>query len=257
MMVADVSYLDNLTEKLGRQRLDDGFSHAGAGESLHRTQPVPDFHLTPRQKALLICKPRDLDFSLGKDSSKPGLYSRGFLRLETGACSKSAFVTETSVRRNKLAPMKRFAASKRSFLRCDSPDITRQTYTSEAAAVSRELDSDSGNLSSSSDDELRELFIRSTNQFKTKPREGIKSEKTRSDPALSSAQSPGISFSANMDVNEKDNSRKRNKTTRGNLKKRQKFSRPSLNLEKMLAARIGKELGNNRPESSFFPIHEK
>ena len=246
-VVADVARVDNLTEQFGRQRLEEGLAYRteSFGSQLATNNNARDVKLASHQSAWLICQRTPAKGKLERrrsQASKTHGASPNLLHLNDR--ESPPVVSEVRI--------VKFGSSKR-------PNLKRN----QAAKLSKEengYEVDSGNLnavlredyggldlSSSSDDELRELH-----SCKTEALETSFERKAESAEVLSARPPPG----STKDQSEKDTRRKRNKICRGSLKKKFKISRPCLDLEKMLARRVTDAENDKTPESIFHPIHQ-
>lgn len=250
-LVADLTRVDNLTEQFGRQMLEEGLAYRAEslGSQLAANNNAGDVRFTAHHSAWLICE---------RTPAKPGKFER-----RTSQANKTHSVSRNLVhlRTDRESPplvsevrIVKVGSSKRSLKR-------NQVEKSSKDENGYELDKkefknivlkegDGGfDLSSSSDDELRELYSCKTEPLET----NFKTSNAAGCPELlSPTRSPGFA----KGQNDKDTRRKRNKICRGSLKKKFKISRPCLDLEKMLARRV-EDMGTDKiPESIFHPIHQ-
>ena len=248
-IVADVARVDNLTEQFGRQRLEEGLAYRAEslGSKLATNNNARDVKLAAHHSAWLICQSPPAKGKLERRTSqanKTHSVTRNFLHLsDKESCSvvsEVRIVKFGSSKRPKYN-LKRNQAAK--------PSKEDNGYVVDRGKLNAELRDDYGgfDLSSSSDDELREL-----NSCKTEALETNFEGKTESAEILSAPPPPGLA----KDQSEKDTRRKRNKISRGSLKKKFKISRPCLDLEKMLARRVKDAESDKTPENIFHPIHQ-
>lgn len=235
-IVADVARVDNLTEQFGRQRLEEGLAYRAEslGSQLATNNNASDVKLASQHSAWLICQrapaKNKLERRMGQVSKMHGV-SRNLLHLNDR--ESPPVVSEVRIVKfgsSKRPNLKRYQATK--------PSTEENGYEVDRSKLNAILREDYGglDLSSSSDDELRELHSCKTEALETNF-EG----KAESVEVLSAG--------------EKDTRRKRNKICKGSLKKKFKISRPCLDLEKMLARKVKDVENDKTPESIFHPIH--
>lgn len=248
-IVADVARVDNLTEQFGRQRLEEGLAYRAEslGSKLATNNNARDVKLAAHHSAWLICQSPPAKGKLERRTSqanKTHSVSRNFLHLsDKESCPAVSEVRIVKYGSSKRPNLKRNQAAKP--LKKDN----EYSVVHDRCKLNAELRDDYGgfDLSSSSDDELREL-----NSCKTEALETNFEEKAESAEILSVRPPPGLA----KDQNEKDTRRKRNKISRGSLKKKFKISRPCLDLEKMLARRVKDAENDKTPENIFHPIYQ-
>ena len=248
-IVADVARVDNLTEKFGRQRLEEGLAYRAEslGSQIATNNNARDIKLASHHSAWLICQSPPAKGKLERrtrtsQASKTHGVSRNLLNLNDR--ESPPVVSEVRIR-------VKFGGSKRPNLKRNQaakPFKEENGYEVDRGKLNAVLREDYGglDLSSSSDDELRELH-----SCKTEALETSLEGKAESAEVLSAQPLSGLA----KDQSEKDTRRKRNRICRGSLKKKFKISRPCLDLEKMLARRVKDAENDKTPESIFHPIH--
>ncbi|KAL9969336.1 hypothetical protein ACROYT_G021537 [Oculina patagonica] len=241
-LVADVSRVDNLTEKFGRQRLEEGLAYRAEslGSQLAANNNTSDVRLASRHSAWLICERTPAKGKLERRSNQAGKthsVSRNLLHLSD---SESRPVV-SEVRIVKVGSSKRNL--KRSQVAKPAKEDDRFELVKDRLKIVLKEGDGGLDLSSSSDDELRELNSSKIEATETNFEGNAESTKTRQ---------AGLA----KDQGDKDTRRKRNKNCRGSLKKKLKISRPCLDLEKMLARRVESTENDKAPESIFHPIHQ-
>ena len=248
-VVADVTRVDSLTEQFGRQRLEGNF--ARRTESLGSQLSAPDNHtvdvrLASNGSEWIICeRPHTISKqeNLANQTIKAQRVSRNLQNFDVRESPQ--FVSEVCI--VKVVGNKRNL--KRNQTVKPSVSLKKECAFDKLNTACNEQD-EALDLSSSSDDELRELF-----KSKVKPSEQDRALQGKSDGSENySARKNGLA----QDQSDKiDTRRKRHKTSRGSLKKKLKISRPCLDLEKMVERRLEdlKTDGKN-PESIFHPIHQ-
>lgn len=246
-IVADVARVDSLTEQFGRQRLEEGLAYRAEslGSKLATNNNTRDVKLAAHHSAWLICQSPPAKGKLERQTSqanKTHNVTRNFLQLS----DKKSCPVVSEVRIVKFGSSKRPNLKRNQAAKSSKED---NGYVVDRCKLNAELRDDYGgfDLSSSSDDELREL-----NSCKTEALETNFEGKAKSAEILSARPPPGLA----QDQSEKDTRRKRNKISRGSLKKKFKISRPCLDLEKMLARRVKDAENDKIPESIFHPIHQ-
>jgi len=249
-IVADVARVDNLTEQFGRQRLEEGLAYRAESRSSqlatsNNTRDV-NVKLASHHSAWLICQRPPAKGTLERPTSQAGKthgVSRNLLHLNDR--ESKPVVSEVRI--------VKFGSSKRPNLKRNQaakpPKEEDAGYEVDRGKLNAVLREDYGelDLSSSSDDELRELNSCKIEALQTnfeRKAEGAEDNSARLPPGLAKDQS------------EKDTRRKRNKICRGSLKKKFKISRPCLDLEKMLERRAKAAENDKTPESIFHPIHQ-
>lgn len=246
-IVVDVARVDNLTEQFGRQRLEEGLAYRAEslGSQLATNNNARDVRLASHHSAWLICQRPPAKGKSEKrtsQASKTDGVSRNLLHLNDR--ESPPVVSEVRI--------VKFGSSKRPSIKRNQaakPSKEENGYEVDRGTLNAVFREDDGglDLSSSSDDELREL-----NSCKTETLETNFEEKAESAEILSARPPPGLA----KDQSDKDTRRKRNKICRGSLKKKFKISRPCLDLEKMLARRVEDAENDKTPESIFHPIHQ-
>lgn len=243
-IVADVARLDNLTEQFGRQRLEEGLAYRAESlaSQLATNNNSRDVKLASRHSAWLIWPAKSNLERRTSQASKMHGVSRNLQHLNDR--ESPPVVSEVRIVKcgsSKRPNLKRNQAAKHS--------TEQNGYEVDRSKLNAILREDYGglDLSSSSDDELQELY-----SSKTKALETNFEGKAESAELLSAQPLPGLA----KDQIEKDTRRKRNKNCRGSLKKKFKISRPCLDLEKMLARRVKDVENDKTPESIFHPIHQ-
>ena len=246
-IVADVARLDNLTEQFGRQRLEESlaFRAESLGSQLTTNNNARDVKLASHHSAWLICQRAPAKNKLERrtsQASKMHGVSRNLLHLN----DRESPPVVSEVRIVKCGSSKRPNLKRNQAAKSSMEENGYEVDRSKLNAILRE-DFGGLDLSSSSDDELRELHSCKTEALETNFEGNAESAE------LPSAQPPpGLA----KDQSEKDTRRKRNKICRGSLKKKFKISRPCLDLEKMLARRVKDAENDKTPESKFHPIHQ-
>lgn len=242
-LVADVTRVDKLTEKFGRQRIEEGFVYGAekTGSQLAANNNAGDAAFTEQHRAWFICERppvRGKPERRTGQANKPRGASRNLPRLTHR--KSPPLVSEVriiQVRNNKRGISQNQDPSERE----DESKLCKDRFYISLR------DNDEGfDLSSSSDDELRELHSCKTEFLEANP-----------DGNLDAAEEHSIRLPDLVkDQSDKDARRKRNKIYRGSLKKKLKVSRPSLDLEKMLARRMEDMRSDKGPENIFHPIHQ-
>ena len=248
-IVADVARVDNLTEQFGRQRLEEGLAYRAESldPQLTANNKARDVKLATHHSAWLICQSSTAKGKLERrtsQASKMHCVSRNLLHLNNRELSPVV----SEVRIVKFGSSQR-PNLKRNQVAKPSNSKHENGYEVDRGKLNDVLSSeDYGelDLSSSSDDELRELHTCKTEALETN------FGKTESAEVLLARPPPGLA----KDQSEKDTRRKRNKICRGTLKKKFKISRPCLDLEKMLARRVNDAQNDKTPDSIFHPIHQ-
>ena len=246
-LVADLGHVESLTEQFGRQRLDqDRFFNA---ESL-RTQfaannSISELQLSPQPSAWLIYNGTSEKDAHAIDTVRAYKSNREDNEL-VGSDVSQPLLFQSGVAG--------YISSKRTIKRsqCFKASQEKMQITGIKAEISNTARSERDeriDFSSSSDDELRDLFLF---QLKTKhAAEDDRRKESHSELRLTPPQ--GLTI---KDPVQKDNRRKRYKTCRRTLKKKLKTSRPCLDLEKMLGKRMEDERSEKKSESFFLPIHQ-
>jgi len=244
-IVADVARVDNLTEQFGRQRLEEGLAYRDESLATNNNARDVNVRLGSHHSAWLICQ-------------RPP--AKGTLERLTSQASRTHGVSSNLLHLNgRESPpvvsevrIVKFGSSKRPNLKRNQaakPSKEENGYGVDGGKLNAGLREDHGglDLSSSSDDELRELT-----SCKIKALQTNFEGKAESAEVLSTRLPPALA----KDQSEKDTRRKRNKVCRGSLKKKFKISRPCLDLEKMLARRVKDAENDKTLESVFHPIHQ-
>lgn len=241
-LVADVTRINNLTEKFGQQRLEEGFAYSAEsylGSQLATDNNTSEVRFASHHSAWLICERTPAKGKLEK-RSKAHSVSRNLLNLSDResppVASEVRIVKVGSGKRN----LRRNQAAKSA-----NEENGFELVKDRLNIVLKENDGGL-DLSSSSDDELRELNSCKNEALETNFEENLESAETLCTRSSSLAKDQG----------DKDTRRKRNKICRGSLKKKLKVSRPCLDLEKMLTRRVEETENNKTPENIFHPIHQ-
>lgn len=241
-LVADVTRINNLTEKFGRQRLEEGLAYSPEsclGSQLATNNNTSEVRFASHHSAWLICEKTPAKDKLGK-RSKAHSVSRNLLHLS----DRESPPVVSEVRIVKVGSSKRNLRRNQA-ARSPNEENGFELVKDRLNIVLKENDGGL-DLSSSSDDELRELNSRKNAAIETNFEENAESAETLCTQSLSSAKEQG----------DKDTRRKRNKICRGSLQKKFKVSRPCLDLEKMLTRRVEETENNKTPENIFHPIHQ-
>ena len=247
-LVADVTRVENLTEQFGRQRLEEGLGHRAENLVSHLSaeNSTSDVRFSSHRGKWLICDgtpanskhERRASQGIEQHSVSRHLQQRESPQLVSEVCIVNVVGNKRNLKRNQAVKSTR--GEKEYIL------AAKDKFSSVCNA-----EGDEGfDLSSSSDDELRELFL-----CKVKPPEmdSDLQEKANSAEVLSAQ----LTVLARDQGDKADTRRKRNKLYRGSLKKKIKFSRPCLDLEKMEARRLEYlKTDNKKPENIFHPIHQ-
>lgn len=248
-LLADVTRVDNLTEQFGRQRLEDGLAYRAEdlGSQFASNNNASDIRVASHHSAWLFCERMPTKGKLErrssqvKQASKTHSASRNLLHLNDSESpplvSEVRIVKVGSSKRN----LKRNQATKHA-----DEENGFELVKDRLNIVLKEGDGGL-DLSSSSDDELRELYSCKTETLETNLERKAESAETLWSPRPSCLA---------KDQGDKDTRRKRNKICRGSLKKKFKISRPCLDLEKMLARKVEGTENDKAPESIFHPIHQ-
>lgn len=244
-LVADVSRVDNLTEQFGRQRLEEGLAYRAEslGSQLAANNNTSDVRLASHHSAWLICERTPAKGKFERRSNqadKAHSVSRNLLHLN----DKKSPPHVSEVRIVKVGSNKR-NLKRNQVAKPAKEDNGFELVKDRLKIVLKEGDGGL-DLSSSSDDELREL-----NSCKVEATETNFEGNAESTETLWTRPS-GLA----KDQGDKDTRRKRNKNCRGSLKKKFKISRPCLDLEKMLARRVEGTENDKAPESIFHPIYQ-
>ena len=250
-VVADVTRVDSLTEQFGRQRLEDSLARRTESLGSQLSAAAADNHAVDVRLASngsaewIICERPHTKSKFENHANhtiKAQRVGRNLQHLDvresSQLISEVCIVKVVGNKRN----LKRNQTVKPSMSRKKECAFDKQN----TACNKREEALD---LSSSSDDELRELF-----KSKFKPSEQDRSLQGKSDGTDNySARKNG---SAQDQSDKIDARRKRYKTSRGSLKKKLKISRPCLDLEKMVERRLEDlQTDEKNPETIFHPIH--
>ena len=247
-LVADVTRVDNLTEQFGRQRLEEGLAYRGEslGSQLAKNSDTSDVRLATHRSAWLICKRTPAKGKLEKLSSQASkTHSVSHNLLHRNGRESPSLVSEVRI-------VKVGSGAKRNFKRNHAVIPAKEENGFELIGDKQNIvlkgAADGGlDLSSSSDDELRDLYSCKTEELETNFEGNAESAE------VLLTRPPGLA----IDQVDKDTRRKRNKMCRGSLKKKLKTSRrPCLDLEKMLARRVEDREDDQAPESMFHPIHQ-
>lgn len=245
-VIADVTRVDSLTEQFGRQRLEDGLarrpenfdsqlSHACTDIDVRFESALPNAWII-RESAPSISKHERHANRENKDRCASRNLQDLFIKSSTQRVSEVRIMKVVSNKRSLKRNLQMIASTSRvekEFVLDKAKLNLGYKETEEEEQLNEAFD-----LSSSSDEELRDLFAR------CKERAGMfQGEKTCD--RLSTMPQAG------------ETKRKRNKICRGSLKKKIKISRPCLDLEKMVARRL-EDLGTDRKyaENRFHPIHQ-
>ena len=242
-LVAEVTRVDKLTEKFGRQRIEEGLVYGAEkiGSQLAANNSASDVAFTEHHRAWLICeRPR----VRGKperrtgQANKPRVASRNLPHLT----HRKSPPLVSEVRIIKVRNSKRGLSQSQN----PSEREDESRFDKDRLYVTLGGSDEGFDLSSSSDDELREFYSCKTELLEA-----------NSDGNLDVSEKHSIRLPDLVkDQSDKEARRKRNKIYRGSLKKKLKVSRPSLDLEKMLARRMEDTRSDKGPENIFHPIHQ-
>lgn len=245
-LVADVTRVESLTEQLGRHSLDEDLIQR-TEKNFVSTQISPDnsasdvrisSHLADTWLGVVDRTPINSKYNKREAQGiKQHIVSRKLQPLN---------LRETPKLVNEVRIVK-FVSNKRNLRRNHAVKLERE-YEKDALKTRYGRVEEGFDQSSSSDDELRELFL-----CNAKTPEMDKEMQENSNSAEVNFRAAGL---VEEKVDKADTRRKRNKMCRGSLKKKIKISRPCLDLEKMEARRLDDlKIDNKRPESIFHPIH--
>lgn len=248
-LVADVTRVESLTEQLGRHSLDEDLIQR-TEKNFVSTQISPDnsasdvrisSHLADTWLGIVDRTPTNSKYNKrGAQGIKQHIVSRKLQPLN---------LRETPKLVNEVRIVK-FVSNKRNLRRNHAVKLEKdgREYEKDALNTRYGRVEEGFDQSSSSDDELRELFL-----CNTKTTEMDKEMQENSNSAEVNFRAAGL---VEEKVDKADTGRKRNKMCRGSLKKKIKISRPCLDLEKMEARRLDDlKIDNKRPENIFHPIH--
>lgn len=246
--VADVARVDSLTEQFGRQRLEN--SSVRRSESLASQLSVHDdgvdVQLVPHSGAWIICESRT--HTKNNRHGRQANHEGKVRQCAVGRNLQDLHIRESPHLVGEVRVVK-VVGNKRNYKRFQTVNLPRgeDGYAHDKQEPKTEGDkrNEALDLSSSSDDELRELF---TSKVKSPALHG---KTDGADNYL--VQQSGSA----QDLSDKsDSRRKRYKISRGSLKKKIKISRPYLDLEKMEERRLDDlETGGKSPENIFHPIY--
>ncbi|XP_032235357.1 uncharacterized protein LOC116617066 [Nematostella vectensis] len=238
MMLADVGYIESLSEKLRSQRLDDGIykdecfvRHHSAYKSISR--------LPPCMKTVVYCD--------GSAEINDCEKTESVLRTRAG------LTTEFRALKPRISELAAASSSFNQPRQKDDP-VTKILPIKEPRSAPNPLPeirflrkrNDEGiEFSSSSEEELRELFLRASSMKRTavgkihRPIAPLELCQRKTQLGFNECETESV--------------RKRCKSTRGNLKKKLRISRPSLNMDKMMATKLYK---GKKEKKDFLPIRE-
>ena len=248
--VADVARVDSLTEQFGRQRLENSSAHRSENlaSQLSVDDDGADVQLAPHSGAWIIC---ERTHTKNKHARRANHWGK-VCQCAVGRNLQDLHIKESPHLVSEVRVIK-IVGDKRNSKRIETVKLPRgeegyahdkQEPNTEDGKRNEALD-----LSSSSDDELRELFtskVKSPEQYTA-----IHGKEDGADNYLvrQSGLAQGLS-------DKSDCRRKRYKIGRGSLKKKIKISRPYLDLEKMEERRLEDlEAGGKNPENIFHPIY--
>lgn len=248
-LVADVTRVESLAEQFGRQRLEEGLAHRAESLSsqLSVDNNAPDVKFLPHHSAWLICE------RAPSKSKQERHTNQGIKQYKTSRNLQHLNDRESPQLVSEVRIVK--VNNKRNFKRTQAvkPSRGEKEYALDKEKLNTVCNEEGEglDLSSSSDDELRELFL-----CEAKPAEMDSTRLGKAGGAEDdSARPTGLLMDQISDKS--DTRRKRNKICRGSLKKKIKISRPCLDLEKMLARRLEDlKTDNKKPENIFHPIHQ-
>ena len=248
-VLADVPRVDSLTEQFGRQLLEDSLAHRT--ESLGSQLSAADNHVvdvrlaSSRSAEWIICE-------RPHTRSKPRNHANHRIKAQRVSCNLQHLDVRESPQLVSEVCIVKVVGNKRNLKRNQTvkPSMShkKESAFDKHSTTCDERD-EALDLSSSSDDELRELF-----ESKAKPSEQDRALQGKSDGIDN--YSAGKNGLARDHSDKIDARRKRYKTSRGSLKKKLKISRPCLDLEKMVERRLEDlKTDGKYPESIFHPIH--
>lgn len=246
-MLADTGYLENLTESLRRQRIDDSFKGECFGHLRNTVgfqQAVPCRIISSRTKTLVYQEPLRTN---SVDKTSTNSHNR-----KTKLSSMSTEITKPV---QEVKPHKTFKEISYLKPKAPLPEICSPLIQKDL------LDKPETSLEilSSSEEELRELCSNQNKTFRilnqiphrvpnTSPGKSLRLTR-KAEKNCTNETNSGFE-----DNDDKDMSRKRNKTFRGSFKKKMKLSRPSLNMDKMLATRLSLTKDHISNGNNFYPI---
>lgn len=250
-LIADVTRVESLAEQFGRQRLEEDLQQVTRRAEILGSQLSPDkaanVRLSSHHSAWLICErtpTKSKHESYTNHRIKEQFASRNLQHLN--GRERPQLVSEVRI--------VKFVSNKRNLKRNQAvrPSRGEKEFIfdkDKLNIVSNERD-EGLDLSSSSEDELRELF-----GGKAKPSEVESAPQRKAEDTGTFLARPSA---LDKDQNDKqDTRRKRNKICRGSLKKKVKISRPCLDLEKMLARRVEDlKTDSKDAENIFHPIDQ-
>ena len=246
-VVADVTLVERLTEQFGHQRLEERFSNRRA-----ESRGSQFFGLV-NNVHVKFGSVHPSSWILREKATTIGKHTRHTNHGNEAGCA-SRDVQELFVIDSPQQRISEIRVVKRNLKRIHEAGNISSRAEKESAfdkekfgTKCRETDcNEQDDASSSSDEELRDLFSRDEKLVTTDMSVG-ESVYVKCNPLLRPTGSDHASATR----------RKRYKICRGNLKKKIKISRPCLDLEKMEARRLKDiDIDGTKRESIFHPIHQ-